>query len=139
MAVRITATEPIVAAVKSTTMVFGKKDFVWSTVTPELVPLTMAITGLNPLITFVGENINVSLSVTFANGKVVQQKVKGTEIANWRVPNNARSFTIIKVGTGTFAGALVSSANGYGYFPIAAGSLLTKIEVPDSNIRVLNP
>ena len=99
----------------------------------------MSITGLDPLITFTGEDINVSLSVTLVNGKVVQQNLKGSDIANWRVPNNARSFTIIKVGAGTFAGALVSSANGYGYFPIAAGSLLTKIEVPDSNIRVLNP
>ena len=139
MAVRISATEPIVAAVKSTAVVQGKRDFVWSTAAPELVRLTMAITGLDPLISFAGESINVSLDVTLTNGKVVQEKVTGADIANWRVPTNARSFTITKVGAGTFAGALVSSINGYGYFPIAAGSLLTKIEVPDSNIRVLNP
>ena len=139
MAVRITSTEPVVAAVKSTATVSGKKDFVWSTEAPELVPLSMSITGLDPLITFAGEDINVSLSVTLVNGKVVQQNLKGSDIANWRVPNNARSFTIIKVGAGTFDVALVSSANVYGYFTIAAGSLLTKIEVPDSNIRVLNP
>ena len=139
MAVRISSTEPIVAAVKSTAVVKGKRDFVWSTAAPELFPLTMAITGLDPLISFAGESINVSLDVTLTNGKVVRQNVNGVDIANWRVPVNARSFTIIKVGAGTFAGALVASVNGYGYFPIAAGSLLTKIEVPDSNIRVLNP
>ena len=139
MAVRISSTEPIVAAVKSTAVVQGKRDFVWSTAAPELIRLTMAITGLDPLISFVGESINVSLDVTLTNGKVVQETVAGADIANWRVPTNARSFTITKVGAGTFAGALVSSINGYGYFPIAAGSLLTKIEVPDSNIRVLNP
>ena len=83
--------------------------------------------------------INVSLDVTLLNGKVVRQNVKGTDIANWRVPADARSLTVIKVGSATFAGALVSSVNGFGYFPIAAGSVLTKIEVPDSNIRVLNP
>jgi hypothetical protein len=139
MAIRISATEPVVAAVKSTVVVTGRKDFVWSTAAPELVPLTMAITGLDPAISFVGDNINVSIDLTLTNGKVVRQNVKGSDIANWRVPDNARSFTIVKVGTGTFAGALVSSVNGYGYFPIASGSLLTKIEVPDSNIRVLNP
>ena len=139
MAIRITSTEPVVAAVKSTTVVTGRKDFVWSTAAPELVPLTMAITGLDPAIAFAGESINVVLNVTLTNGKVVQQNVKGSDIVNWRVPVNARSFTITKVGPGTYAGALVSSVNGYGYFPIAAGSLLTKIEVPDSNIRVLNP
>lgn len=139
MAVRITATEPVVAAVKSTVVANGRKDFVWSTAAPELTPLTIAVTGLTPLISFTGERINVSLDVTLVNGKVIRQNVKGTDIANWRVPANARSFTLIKVGEATFAGALVSSANGYGYFPIAAGSVLTKIEVPDSNIRVLNP
>jgi hypothetical protein len=139
MAIRITSTEPVVAAVKSTTVVTGGKDFVWSTAAPELVPLTMAITGLDPAISFAGESINVAVNVTLTNGKVVQQNVKGSDIVNWRVPVNARSFTITKVGPGTYAGALVSSVNGYGYFPIAAGSLLTKIEVPDSNIRVLNP
>ena len=139
MAVRITSTESVVAAVKSTTVVTGKKDFVWSTAAPELIPLTMAVTGLDPAISFAGESINVGLNVTLTNGKVVQQNVKGADFATWRIPENARSFTITKVGPGTYAGALVSSVNGYGYFPIAAGSLLTKIEVPDSNIRVLNP
>jgi len=139
MAIRITSTEPVVAAVKSTVVVTGKPDFVWSTAAPELSPLTIAVTGLTPLIAFSGDQINVSLDVTLLNGKVVRQNVKGTDITYWRVPANARSFTVIKVGTATFAGALVSSTNGFGYFPIAAGSVLTKIEVPDSNIRVLNP
>ena len=139
MAVRVTASEPVVAAVKSTVVVSGRKDFVWSTAAPELTPLTIAVTGLTPFVSFAGERINVSLDVTLVNGKVVSQNVKGTDIANWRVPANARSFTLIKVGEATYAGALVSSVNGYGYFPIAAGSVLTKIEVPDSNIRVLNP
>jgi len=139
MAVRITASEPVVAAVKSTVVVSGRKDFVWSTAAPELTPLTIAVTGLTPFVSFAGERINISLDVTLVNGKVVRQNVKGSDIANWRVPANARSFTLIKVGEATYAGALVSSVNGYGYFPIAAGSVLTKIEVPDSNIRVLNP
>jgi hypothetical protein len=139
LAVRITASEPVVASVKSTVVVTGRKDFVWSSAAPELAPLTIAVTGLTPFISFAGEQINVSLDVTLVNGKVIRQNVKGTDIANWRVPANARSFSVIKVGKATFAGALVSSANGYGYFPIAAGSVLTKIEVPDSNIRVLNP
>jgi hypothetical protein len=139
MAIRISATEPVVAAVKSTVVVTGRKDFVWSTSATELGPFTMAVTGLNPVISFAGESINVSLDVTLINGKVVRNNVKGADIANWRIPNNARSFTVVKVGQATFAGALVSSSNGYGYFPITSGSVLTKIEVPDSNIRVLNP
>ena len=139
LGIRITSTEPVVAAIKSTVTVSGKKDFVWSTSAPALVPLTIAISGLTPLVSFTGESINVSLDVTLNNGKVVRKNVKGTDIATWRAPDAARSFTITKVGPDTFAAALVSSINGYGYFPIAPGSLLTKIELPDSNIRVLNP
>ena len=139
LAVRITSTEPVVAAIKTTVTDVGSRDFVWSTSAPELAPLTIAITGLTPLISFAGESINVSLDVTLTNGKVVRKTVKGSDIATWRAPVAARSFTITKVGPETFAGALVSSVNGYGYFPIAAGSVLTKIELPESNIRVLNP
>jgi hypothetical protein len=139
LAIRITSNEPVVAAVKSTVTVSGRKDFVWSTSAPELGPLTIAISGLTPLVSFVGDRINVSLDVTMNNGKVVRKTIKGTDIATWRAPDAARSFTITKVGPDTFAGARVSSVNGYGYFPIAPGSLLTKIELPDSNIRVLNP
>jgi hypothetical protein len=139
MAIRITSTEPVVAAVKSTVTVSGRKDFVWSTSAPALVPLTIAISGLAPLVSFTGERINVALDVTLNDGKVVRKNIKGSDIATWRAPEAARSFTITKVGPETFAGALVSSINGYGYFPIAPGSLLTKIELPDSNIRVLNP
>ena len=139
LAVRVTSTEPVVAAIKSTVAVSGRKDFVWSTSAPELVPLTIAISGLTPLVSFVGERINVSLDVTLTNGKVIRKTIKGTDIETWRTPDAARSFTVTKVGPDTFAGALVSSVNGYGYFPIAPGSLLTKIELPNSNIRVLNP
>jgi len=139
MGVRITSTEPVVAAIKSTVAVAGRKDFVWSTAAPALVPLTIAISGLNPLVSFTGEGINVSVDVTLNNGKVVRKNVKGTDIVTWRAPEAARSLSITKVGPETFAGALVSSINGYGYFPIAPGSVLTKIQLPDSNIRVLNP
>lgn len=139
MGIRITSTEPVLASVKSTVTVSGRSDFVWSTAAPQLAPLTMAITGLNPLVSFVGEDINVSVDVTLTDGKVIQRNIKGSDIATWQIPSSARSISITKVGTNTYAGALVSSVNGYGYFPMAPGSLLTKVEVPDSNIRVLNP
>jgi hypothetical protein len=81
----------------------------------------------------------VAVDVTLVNGKVVRKAIKGADIVTWKVPGSARSFTITKVGKQTYAGALVSSVNGYGYFPIAPGSVLTRVEVPDSNIRILNP
>ena len=138
-AMKITATEPVVAAIESSVVSGGKKDFTWSTPAPELSPFTMAVTGLAPLIAFAGDEINVAIDVTLANGKVLRKTIKGTDIARWSVPAEARSFSITKVGKQTFAGALVTSVNGYGYFPIAPGSVLTRIEAPESNIRILNP
>ena len=138
-ALKITSTEPVVAAVESSVAVEGRRDFTWSTPAPELSVFTMAVTGLAPLIAFTGSDINVAVDVILVNGKVVRKAIKGSDIATWKVPAAARSFTITKVGKQTYAGALVSSVNGYGYFPIAPGSVLTRVEVPDSNIRILNP
>ena len=138
-AVRITATEPIVAAVKSRISASGKSDFVWSTPSPELNTLTMAITGLSPLIVFAGDQINVSINLTLVNGKTVTKSVVGNYIATWRPPSSARSITITKVNKGIHAGAIVTSVNGIGYFPFAIGSELAKIEIPDSNLQVFNP
>ena len=138
-AMKITSTEPVVAAIESSVVSGRKKDFTWSTPAPELSPFTMAVTGLAPLIAFAGDEINVAIDVTLANGKVLRKTIKGTDIARWSVPAEARSFTITKVGKQTYAGALVTSVNGYGYFPIAPGSVLTRIEAPESNIRILNP
>ncbi|CAN2183438.1 Protein of unknown function DUF5719 [Candidatus Nanopelagicaceae bacterium] len=138
-ALRITSNEPVIASVQSSVISNGRKDFTWSTASPELSPLTIAVTGLTPVIVFAGSEINVALDVTLINGKVIRELVKGSDVAVWRAPASARSFTITRVGGSTYAGALVSSVNGYGFFPIAPGSQLTKIELPDSNIRVLNP
>lgn len=138
-AIKITSTEPVVAAVESSVAVGARRDFVWSTPAPELSELTMAVTGLAPLVTFIGAKINVAIDLNLVNGKVVRKAVKGSDITTWRVPEGARSFTITKVDPQTYAGALVTSVNGYGYFPIAPGSVLTRVEIPDSNIRILNP
>ena len=138
-AVRITSAEPIVASVASSVVISGKKDFVWSTATPPLAPMSIAVTGLSPLIAFAGDSISVKVQAKLINGKTVSKVIKGSDIATWRVPENSRSITIISSSKGVFAGALIASSNGYGFIPIQNGSALTRVEVPNSNIRVLNP
>jgi hypothetical protein len=138
-AVRITSAEPIVASVSSSVVISGKKDFVWSTATPPLTPMSIAVTGLSPLIAFAGDSISVKVQAKLINGKTVSRVIKGSDIATWRVPANSRSITIVSSSKGVFAGALIASSNGYGFIPIQNGSALTRVEVPNSNIRVLNP
>ena len=138
-AVRIKSDEPIVAAISSQVTVKGRKDFVWSVPTPALIPMAMAITGLSPFIAFTADSIAVKVEVVYINGKKSLATIKGSDFATWRVPNAARYISIIKTSADTFAGALIASDNGYGYLPITPGSLLTRVEIPHSNIRVLNP
>ena len=138
-ALRITSDQPIVAAVSSTVSVGSRKDFVWSTPVTALEPMKIGITGLSPLIVFAGDSINVKLEVMLINGKTIHTTVKGGDIATWRAPQSARSLTILKASKESYAGALVLSVNGYGYIPITPGSSLTRVQIPHSNIRVLNP
>jgi len=138
-AVRITSDEPVVAAISSVVSTKTGKDLVWSTPTPALAPMTMAISGLTPAIVFTSPAISVQIEVTFFNSKKSRVIVKGVDVTAWHVPNGARTIRIIKSSIDTYAGALTSDGNGYGYIPIAPGSLLTRVEVPRSNIRVLNP
>lgn len=138
-AVRIRSDEPVVAAISSNVTLKGRTDFVWSSPTPALVPMSMAVTGLEPVIAFAGDSIDIKLQVTFINGKKSLATIKGTDIVTWRVPKMARSISILEASSDNYAGALVASANGFGFIPIMPGSLLTKVEIPRSNIRVLNP
>ena len=138
-ALRITSDQPIVAAVSSTVSVGSRKDFVWSTPVTALEPMKIGITGLSPLIVFAGDSINVKLEVMLINGKTIHTTVKGGDIATWRAPQSARSLTILKASKESYAGALVLSVNGYGYIPITPGSSLTRVQIPHSNSRVLNP
>ena len=138
-AVRITSNEPVVAAISSNVTIKGRKDFVWSVPTPALVPMSIAVTGLSPLIAFAGDLIDIKMQVTFVNGETTLTTIKGSDIATWRVPKEARSISVLEASAFSYAGALIASNNGYGYIPITPGSLLTKVEIPRSNIRVLNP
>lgn len=138
-AVRITSAEPIVASISSSVTISGHKDFVWSTATPPLTPMSLAVTGLSPLIAFAGDSISVKVQAKLVNGKTVSKTIEGSDIATWRLPANSRSMTITSTSEAVYAGALIASSNGYGFIPIQNGSALTRVEVPNSNIRVLNP
>jgi len=138
-ALRITSDEPIVSSVFSRVLVSGRSDFVWSTPATPLQEMSIAVSGLTPLLVFAGDNIEVTIDTRLSNGKHKFARVKATDVATWRVPNSARVVTIVRTSKNVTGGALASSLNGYGYIPLTPGSVLTKAAIPLSNIRVLNP
>ena len=73
------------------------------------------------------------------NGKRKTVRVNGEDIAAVKIPDGVRSVSITEAGKGIYAAGLIATKSGYGYFPLTAGSVLTKSSVPMSNIRVLTP
>ena len=138
-AIKLTSDQPIVAAIRSRATSNGNSDFVWSTPSPALAPMQIAIGGLLPKIVFAGDVIAVDLRVAYLNGKVKEQAITGSDLVSWQVPNNAIAITILRAGADNYAGALIAAKSGYAFFPIASGAELTKVAIPSSNIRVLNP
>jgi hypothetical protein len=101
--------------------------------------MQIAVAGLLPKIVFAGDAISVDLRVQYLNGKAKEQSITGSDLVTWQVPNNAIAITILRAGSDNHAGALIAARSGYAFFPIASGSELTKVAIPSSNIRVLNP
>jgi hypothetical protein len=138
-AIKLTSDQPVLAAVRSRATSNGNSDFVWSTPSPALTPMQIAIGGISPKIFFAGDAIAVDLRVEYSNGKFKEQSITGSDLVGWQVPNNAIAITVLRAGIDNYAGALVAAKSGYAFFPIASGSELTKVAIPSSNIRVLNP
>ena len=138
-AIKLTSDQPLVAAIRSRATSNSNSDFVWSTPSPALAPMQIAIGGILPKIIFAGDSIAVDLRIEFSKGKVKEQSITGSDLVSWQVPNNATAITILRAGVDNYAGALIAARSGYAFFPIASGAELTKVAIPSSNIRVLNP
>ena len=136
---QISSDEPLVASVYSPTFAQKKTDFIWSTSSPELTKITLATSGLSPQLVFIGGVISLDIELTLDKGKRKVVEVRGDEIATVKIPEGVRSITFLTVGKGIYGAGLIATKSGYGYFPLAPGSVLTKSSVPLSNIRVLTP
>ena len=138
-AIKLTSDQPLLAAIRSRANSNGNSDFVWTTPSPVLAPLQIAVGGISPRIIFAGDAIAVDVRVSFANGKIKEESITGSDLVTWQVPDKAIAITVLNAGTDNYAGALIAAKSGYAFFPIASGAELTKVAIPSSNIRVLNP
>jgi len=138
-AIKLTSDQPLLAAIRSRANSNGNSDFVWTTPSPALAPLQIAVGGISPRIIFAGDAIAIDLRVSFANGKIKKESITGSDLVTWQVPDKAIAITVLNAGIDNYAGALIAAKSGYAFFPIASGAELTKVAIPSSNIRVLNP
>ena len=138
-AIKLTSDQPLVAAIRSRATSNGRSDFVWSTPSPALGPMQIAVGGLAPKIIFAGDTIAVDLKVQNTAGDIKDKSITGSDLVIWQVPNNTIAISIVNAGKDNYAGALIAAKSGYAFFPIASGAELTKAAIPSSNIQVLNP
>ncbi len=101
--------------------------------------MKIAIGGISPKLTFVGDSIAVDLAITNQSGKVSQKTLTARALLTWQVPNRTIALEVKSAGAENYAGALVAANSGYAFFPIQSGTELTKAAIPSSNIQVLNP
>ena len=135
----LTSDQPILAAVKSSTLVKKKSDFTWSTAVQPLEPSTYSVTGLAPTLVFSGEEISIDLQLNSPRGKITKVEIRGSGVATYLVGEKVRTVTILKSSSNTYGAALISSGSGYGFAPLRQGSTLTRTSIPRSDIRVLIP
>lgn len=138
-ALYISSDQPILGSVFTQTVSQGKSDFIWSTSAAELKPFTLATNGLAPTLVFTGKKISLTLELTSSTGKVRTAEIRGEDISTFSLSPSIKSVAFSKISTGVSGAGLIASKSGYGYFPLTAGSVLTKSSVPSSNISVLNP
>lgn len=135
-ALKVSGSASLVAAVFTEVRTRVVSDFLWSGAAPTFDEVTVNLHGLEPVITFVGDQIEVSINWSTRNGKKASASVKGTEIANWKIPPDTRLLTITN-RNGARAGLSWITADGVTYLPIEMASSLEVAPRPIADIAVI--
>ena len=135
---RIRSDQPLVAGVYTPLKIKHLQDIVWNSASPQLVPMTMALTGLAPALIFTGDTIDLVVATRLVTGRIKTAHVVGSDAVIWRVPDNAQSITISNIKSEVAGSGLISSASGAGSFPLAVGSTVARAAIPVADIAVIN-
>lgn len=135
---RIRSDQPIVAGVYTPLRIKDHQDIVWNSASPQLVPMTMAISGLSPTLVFTGNIVDLVVTSYLTKGGRKTAHLTGSDAVIWKVPDTTQTITISNINSEVAASGLITSSSGVGAFPLAVGSTLTKAAVPLSDIAVIN-
>jgi hypothetical protein len=135
---KVAANSPIVAGVFTEVVRGSISDFMWNSATPSFKDVSFNIYGLEPQITFLGEQIRASIQWRDRTGKTRRSSIEGQEIINWRVPANARLINISS-RTEVSAGMSWITNDGVAHIPIASAASLESAARPRADIAVIQP
>lgn len=137
-ALKVSATEEIVASVLSEVKSGSVSDFTWSAPSQSFNTVSFNIYGLEPVISFVGEKVILSIVWRDRGGKSNSELIRGDEIVNWRVPPNTRLLTISSA-TPVVAAMSWISGDGVARLGIAPSTNLESATKPIADIAVIQP
>ena len=137
-ALKINATNEIVASVLSEVKSGSISDFTWSAPSRSFSTVNFNIYGLEPVMSFVGERIILSISWRDRQGRGNSELIRGDEIVNWRVPPNARLLTINSTNR-VVAAMSWKSGDGVARLGIAPSTNLESATKPVADIAVIQP
>lgn len=135
-ALKITASQPIVASVLTEVRRGSVSDFMWLAPSPSFNQIGFNLYGLEPFITFVGEKVRVDVEWRTRAGKVRKESLSGSEIVNWRVPADTRLVTIINKSD-VRAGMAWITNDGVAHIPLLVPTSLESAPLPIADISVI--
>ena len=135
-ALRIKASVPIVASVKTIVSTPKISDFTWHTAVNPISQIAFNLYGLEPMITFVADAIDVDVNWRDASGKSHNKTLIGQSILNWQVPPNVRLINFAS-RQGVSAAMVWTSADGIAYLPLAIASTIESASRPIADAGVL--
>ena len=135
---KITSTTSIVASLFSEVKSGSISDFMWSVPSPAFENASFNIYGLEPSITFVGDEIRARIQWRSRDGESFTENLSGEEILNWRVPTNTRLITISNL-SGARAGMSWLTSDGVTHLPIESAATLESAARPRADISVIQP
>ena len=137
-ALKINATNEIVVSVLSEVKSGSISDFTWSAPSRSFNTVNFNIYGLEPVMSFVGERIILSIAWRDRQGRGNSELIRGDEIVNWRVPPNARLLTINSTNP-VVAAMSWKSGDGVARLGIAPSTNLESATKPVADIAVIQP
>lgn len=135
-ALKLEASAPIVAGIFTEVRKGAVSDFMWIPAVSSFEQVSFNLYGLEPVITFVGEQIDVRIKYQLRTGKSGEATLTGAEIRNWKVPAESRLIEI-ENRSGTRAGMSWLTSDGVAYLPVAPASTLESAPRPIADISVI--
>lgn len=135
-ALKIVATQPVVAGVFTEVKKGQISDFMWSSGVSPFGKVSFNLYGLEPQFSFVGDRIQVEVLWQSKSGKKNSKLLVGDEIVNWVAPANVRLITFLNRSGAVGAMSWITQ-DGITHLPISASTNVESATKPIADVTVI--